>query len=506
MIDSTEILTIIASLLLSIAGLLCGIILFKKPVSHHTPTDASLKELKTEIMAVLMTQENALRDVNTKIATIILSLHTTQTEALQKLSHENTEKFTSLRTHLAENNQSFIQKISDLVNVIVQEQQKARTNHARAIGELSDRLNQYMQSQTTTLRSTVDSRLQKLSEQFNQLQNNIKQDQEKGRTSHSEAIKEISDRFNQQMNSVRAAVTEKLHEAVEKQMESSFQRVVEQFKQMQQAMGEIRHMTSQVGDLKRLFSNVKARGGWGEAQLKTILDDVLPPGAWEQNVRIGQSNNIVEFAVRIPVRRDQSPLLCIDSKFPTESYERLLAADEHNQQNEVEAARRELKKTVKLEAQKISDKYIHRPQTVDYGIMYVPTDSLYMEITRIPGLLDEVGRQYRIYIMGPVLMAALLRTIHLGYVNVALDEHTETIARLLAQTQQEMLKMDDILEKLARQTSTVSNSIEKARQRTRVLKKKLDKGASSIQKMARASPQQLHNDDAIEPHSASQDD
>lgn len=312
-----------------------------------------------------------------------------------------------------------------------------------------------------------------LAEQLGALAGGLGREQAEARAAQAEALRNLADTSAQQLASIRRAVTEQLHEAVEQQMQTSFQRVLEQFSAMQKAMGEVRAMTGQIGDLKRLFSNVKTRGGWGEAQLRAILDDVLPPGTYESNVRIGNGNDVVEFAIRMPVKSSTPPLLPVDSKFPTEAYERLLnAADEGDTAGE-KAARKSLENTMRLEARKISSKYIHPPKTVEFAVMYLPTDGLYTEVARMPGLIDDLGRQFRVMVMGPALMPAMLRTIHLGYVTLALEERTETIARLLGATRQEMIKMDGVLDKLARNAQAMSFSIEEARRRTRSVSRKL---------------------------------
>ncbi|GAB29528.1 DNA recombination protein RmuC [Acetobacter pasteurianus] len=312
-----------------------------------------------------------------------------------------------------------------------------------------------------------------LAEQLGALAGGLGREQAEARAAQAEALRNLADTSAQQLASIRRAVTEQLHEAVEQQMQTSFQRVLEQFSAMQKAMGEVRAMTGQIGDLKRLFSNVKTRGGWGEAQLRAILDDVLPPGTYESNVRIGNGNDVVEFAIRMPVKSSTPPLLPVDSKFPTEAYERLLnAADEGDAAGE-KAARKSLENTMRLEARKISSKYIHPPKTVEFAVLYLPTDGLYTEVARMPGLIDDLGRQFRVMVMGPALMPAMLRTIHLGYVTLALEERTETIARLLGATRQEMIKMDGVLDKLARNAQAMSFSIEEARRRTRSVSRKL---------------------------------
>ncbi|GBQ95901.1 DNA recombination protein RmuC [Asaia lannensis] len=293
------------------------------------------------------------------------------------------------------------------------------------------------------------------------------------RLAQAEMLRDMMRENAEQLVQIRASVSEQLHVTVEKQMQTSFQRVVEQFSAMQKAIGEVSAVTAQIGDLKRLFGNVKTRGGWGEAQLRAILDDILPTGSYDSNYRIGDGGEVVEFALRMPVRSATPPRLAIDSKFPTEAYERLIDAVDRADQGAERIARRALDNAVRLEARKIAEKYIHPPLTVEFAVLYLPTDGLYMEVARIPGLIDEVGRVHRVIVMGPSLIPALLRTVHLGYVTLSLEERTDAIARLLGLTRQEMLRMDGVLEKLSRGAGAMSNTIEEARRRTRVLGRKL---------------------------------
>ncbi|MFT8478213.1 DNA recombination protein RmuC [Gluconobacter oxydans] len=312
------------------------------------------------------------------------------------------------------------------------------------------------------------------SERLSTLARNLGQDQAEGRLLLSDALREMAQSQNEQIERIRATVNEQLHGAVEKQMQTSFQRVVEQFSAMQKALGEVTSVTAQIGDLKRLFSNVKTRGGWGEAQCRAILDDILPEGSYDTNFRLGTAGENVEFAVKMPVRGTETPpRLAIDSKFPTEAYERLLNAAEAGDALAERQARRELENVIRFEAKKIASKYILPPVTVEFAVLYLPTDGLYAEIARMPGVIDEIGRLYRVMVMGPSLLPAMLRTVHLGYVTLTLEERTEAIAGLLGATRQEMLRMDQVLEKLHRNAGTMGNTIEEARRRTRVLGRRL---------------------------------
>ncbi|WP_370458711.1 DNA recombination protein RmuC [Asaia sp. As-1742] len=323
------------------------------------------------------------------------------------------------------------------------------------------------------LSSRLEQQRSDMSDRLAGLSHRLGQELAETRLAQGQMLRDMMRENAEQLAQIRASVSEQLHVTVEKQMQTSFQRVVEQFSAMQKAIGEVSAVTAQIGDLKRLFGNVKTRGGWGEAQLRAILDDILPAESYDSNYRIGDGGEVVEFALRMPVRSATPPRLAIDSKFPTEAYERLIDAVDRADQAAERIARRALDNAVRLEARKIAEKYIHPPLTVEFAVLYLPTDGLYMEVARIPGLIDEVGRVHRVIIMGPSLIPALLRTVHLGYVTLALEERTDAIARLLGLTRQEMLRMDGVLEKLSRGAGAMSNTIDEARRRTRVLGRKL---------------------------------
>lgn len=287
-------------------------------------------------------------------------------------------------------------------------------------------------------------------------------------------LRELREANDSKLADIRTMVTEQLHAAVEKQMNESFNRVIDQFAAVQKAMGDVQAVTAQIGDIKRLFSNVKTRGGWGETQVRAILDDILPADAYETNRKIRpDSDETVEFVVIMPMRGDAKPLLPIDAKFPVEDYERLLTAAEAGDAEGQRAAARRLERTVREQARKIATKYIHPPATVEFAVMYLPTDALYAEVARMPGLIDEIGRDCRVLVLGPSLFPALLRTIHLGFITLALEHKADQVRDLLGATRTEMLKMDDVLERLAKQAGAFSNTIDRARIRTRAVSRKL---------------------------------
>lgn len=339
-----------------------------------------------------------------------------------------------------------------------------------------DRQQQHLDKIEKELFDRLQNGQNQLAERLYVMNESLMKEQSTLRLDQARAMQLLTEQSSQNLTELRQSVTERLNKAVETQMQSSFQRVVEQFSEIQKLMGEVNSVTAQMSDLKRLFTNVKTRGGWGEAQLQSILDDILPTGTYERNVRLkDNSMEIVEFAVHMPAQGSHKPLMAIDSKFPTEAYERLIQAIEEGNSGAEQAARKALESCVKQEAKKIASKYIVPPKTVEFAVLYVPTDGLYTEIARIPGLIDEIGRVYHILIMSPALMPPLLRTIHLGYVSLALSEKTEFVSSLLGKTRQEMIKIDMIFEKLTRYIENTASSVTDARRKTQKLIQSLEK-------------------------------
>ncbi len=273
---------------------------------------------------------------------------------------------------------------------------------------------------------------------------------------------------------IQKSVNEQLQSAVEKQMNESFTRVIDQFTAIQQMMGNVQAVASQVGDLKRLFGNVKARGGWGESQVRALLEDILPTGTWDSNVRLREDSlDVVEFTVTMPSQGSQKSVMAVDAKFPTEDYDRLLLAADAADSDGEKAARAALERRIRGEASKIAAKYICPPRTVEFAVMYLPNDGLYAEVARIPGLTDEIGRLHRVFVLGPALLPAMLRTIQLGHVTLALSENAEGVRDLLSATKAEMKKMDDVLTKVLKNVGTVTTTVSEAQRRTRVINRKL---------------------------------
>ncbi len=362
------------------------------------------------------------------------------------------------RAHLRTQSTEGIERLTNLRGALDTSLEQMRTVLTREQGELRVALSE---SQRRAAEQIV--------EQFNAT-----------RTLLEAKLKELRESNEGKLAEIQKSVNEQLHSAVEKQMNESFNRVIDQFAAVQKAMGDVQAVTAQIGDIKRLFSNVKTRGGWGETQVRALLDDILPAGEYETNCKVRpESNDTVEFAVKMPVRGESRPLLPIDAKFPVEDYERLLAASEAGDIDAERSATRMLERRIRDEAKKIATKYINPPITVEFAVLYLPTDSLYAEVARIPGLIDDIGRECRVLVMGPSLFPALLRTIHLGFITLALEQKADQIGKLLGATKQEMVSMDIVLARLAKQAGAFGNTIERARRRTRAVERTL-RGVESV--------------------------
>ena len=294
------------------------------------------------------------------------------------------------------------------------------------------------------------------------------------RTAMDMRLRELREGNEAKLADIQKTVNEQLHAAVEQQMKTSFGLVSDQLGAVQKAMGEMQAVGAQIGDIKRLFGNVKTRGGCGETQVRAMLDDVLAPGSYDMNWKPRpDSDDSVEFAIIMPVRGSIRPRLPVDAKFPVEDYERMLNAAEAGDAEAEKLARRGLERRIRDEAKKLQSKYIHPPATVEFAVMYLPTDGLYAEVARIPGLIDELGREFRVLVLGPSLFPALVRTIQLGHVTLVLEQKADEVRQLLGATRGEMAKMDVVLASLEKQTGTLSNTIGRARQRTRAVERKL---------------------------------
>ena len=314
------------------------------------------------------------------------------------------------------------------------------------------------------------------SEQLNHLisSNELKLDYM--RRTIEEKMKELQDDNNQKLEQMRQTVDEKLHASLEKRLGESFKLVSDRLEMVHKGLGEMQTLASGVGDLKKVLTNVKTRGIWGEIQLGNILEQVLSPEQYACNVATHKgSNERVEFAVKLPgqSQSESEVWLPIDAKFPQEDYLRLLEASEQGLLEQVEEAGKQLERRIKLEARLVQEKYVDPPHTTDFAIIFLPTESLYAEVVRRPGLLSLLQTNYRVIITGPSTMLALLNSLSVGFRTLAIEKRTSEVWELLGAVKTEFGNFGDILDKTKKKLVEASNSIDTASRRSRSIERKL---------------------------------
>ncbi len=277
------------------------------------------------------------------------------------------------------------------------------------------------------------------------------------------------------LEKMRETVDEKLQGTLEKRLGESFALVSDRLEQVQKGLGEMQTLASDVGGLKRVLTNVKNRGGWGEVQLSRQLEDILTPGQYEQNVVIKSgTQESVEFAVKLPGRDDEGPVyLPIDSKFPQEDYERLLDAQERGDKVEIDAASKSLERAVLAQAKTIASKYIDPPRSTDFAIMYLPTEGLFAEVVRRPGLASKLQTELRILITGPTTLMSLLNSLQMGFRSLAIEKRSSEVWQVLSAAKTEFQKYGQVWDKLGRQLETAQKTVKEAGVRTRAVERKL---------------------------------
>ncbi|WP_348695333.1 DNA recombination protein RmuC [Duganella fentianensis] len=289
-------------------------------------------------------------------------------------------------------------------------------------------------------------------------------------------IRDLQTDNGARLEEMRKTVDEKLHATLEARLSASFQQVSERLERVHQGLGEMQQLALGVGDLKRVLTNVKTRGTWGEVQLEMLLEQVLTPDQYAKNVEtIAGSGARVEFALKLPGQKDGgAPVwMPIDAKFPKEQYERLLEAAEQADADGVALAGRELERAVRVEAKTIAEKYLAPPHTTDFAILFLPTEGLYAEVMRRPGLADELQRVHRISIAGPSTLSALLNSLQMGFRTLALERRSSEVWQVLGAVKTEFAKFGDVLAATKLTLERAAKNIESAETRSRQMARKL---------------------------------
>lgn len=310
-----------------------------------------------------------------------------------------------------------------------------------------------------------------LSSQFQILSGMVLDAVNKASAVNGQNVEVLRRTVEEKLNEIRFSVDQKLNTTLKSGLSTSFARVNEQLEQVYKSMGEVRALTSGIGDLKTILSGVKTRGIWGEVQLYKLLSDFLAPGQFIENARITRDST-VEFAVKVPRDEGCDVLLPIDSKFPMDRYARVLSLGDSGDMQALQAAQKDFIQAVLTEAKKISEKYVKPPQTTDFAIMFLPSEGLYAEIIRL-GLVDRLQSKYRVMVTGPSTLGAFLTSLQTGFRTLAIREHSAAIEGMLAEIKGEFETFGDMLRKTQNSLAAAQNHLESVQKRSQRIQNRL---------------------------------
>jgi DNA recombination protein RmuC len=331
-------------------------------------------------------------------------------------------------------------------------------------------------------RKEITSQLKEVSDSLDKRIATVQQGQLEGIRNMTEVVEKklthLQQDNSEKLEKMRATVDEKLQSTLEKRLGESFKMVSDRLEQVHKGLGEMQGLAVEVGSFKSLMTGIKTRGTWGEVQLESLLEQVFIKDHYEKQVTVSdKAREVVDFAIKLPDKSSEKGYiyLPIDAKFPLEDYQRLVAAQEAADPALVEQAGKALATRIKLEAKSIKDKYIFPPATTDFAVLYVPTEGLYAEILRYPGLFESLQSDYRVTVAGPTTIAAILSSYQLGFRTLAIAEQTSHVWEMLTTIKGEFGKFGDLLEKTKEKLDQASRTIDSATTKSRTIEKKLSK-------------------------------
>lgn len=374
------------------------------------------------------------------------------------------------RKNKGNNSKEFIREFNTIRQELSTNFKDTREELSNTIGSKITDSSSIQQLQLTNLTTINETKLENTRKNMEEKLENIRKTMEVN-------LSNLQKDNNEKLEKMRVTVDEKLQGTLEKRLGESFKIVNDRLESVYKGLGEMQNLAQGVGDLKKVFTNVKSRGFWGEIQLGNILEQFLTKEQYECNVKTKpKSNDLVEFAIKLPGRNDNEFVwLPVDSKFPIEDYSRLVDAEDLGDSSLVLESRKKLENSIKSFAKDISDKYIEPPFTTDFGIMFLPTESLYCEVLRNTGLCEFISQKYRIVVSGPTTFVALLNSLQMGFRTLAIEKRTSEVWQLLGVVKTEFAKFGDILDKTNKKLLEISSTMELASKKSRTIERKLKK-------------------------------
>jgi DNA recombination protein RmuC len=430
-------------------------------VSHVGQLGGQINDNLSEFRRDQVSAANQLRDgVTGQIDRLVNST----TESDQQLRDAMQEKFAGLQKEVGDQLTGFRDY---QVQTADQLKESIGTNFSRLGAELRD-ANKELSGKVQVSLVDLTAKVQDLSATNERKQDALRQVVES-------RLDKLTESNNEKLEQMRQTVDEKLHTTLEKRLTDSFGLVTEQLGKVQLGLGEMKDLANGVGDLKRVLTNVKTRGGFGEVQLGLLLDQMLAPEQYVVNARIRKdSQESVEYAIRMPGTEDGEPvLLPVDAKFPREAWERLQDAQNRGDQPAMKEAGAKLESVVRASAKTIKEKYIDPPTTTNFAVMFLPTEGLFAEVVRRPGLVDELQSTFHVCLAGPTTFAALLTSLQMGFRTLAIQKKGSEVWKLLAATKFEFEKFGSLMAKVEKQVGTVQSTLKLVSSKTRTINRRL---------------------------------
>lgn len=416
------------------------------------------RELRTEVQA-------SARGTRQEIAQTLTLFQQTLLTQSGDVARTQNEQIDSFRTQLAGMQQLISQSLQAAAQSMAQQAHAGRETQDVALKRFAETLNEQLRHVAQASERAIDAMRQSVEQRLLQTQAGV-----------DARLASIQADNEKKLEQMRATVDEKLHATLEQRLGESFKLVADRLDQVHKGLGEMQTLARDVGSLNRVLTNVKTRGIFGEVQLASLLEQVFTPEQFAVNVEtVPGSGARVEFAIRLPGQRhDGVPLwLPVDAKFPREDYERLLEAQERADPVALEAAAKAIEQRLRLEARAIRDKYVAPPHTTDFGILFVPTEGLYAEALRRPGLVEALQREHRVMLVGPTTLLATLTSLQMGFRTLALEKRSAEVWEVLGAVKTEFGKFGDVLAKTKKKLDEASSSIEMAERRSRVMAREL---------------------------------
>lgn len=392
------------------------------------------------------------------------------------ISESNTQSNVSVSNMLA----NYLGNAEKQTNGLIDYMGKAMQQLAQAEKENADKTDEVvgknLEAVKTEFKTGVADMRGDLGKQFTEIRQELAQQVDRMRGEMRERLSEVRADNEKQLEKMRATVDEKLSETLNTRIQAAFQQVSERLDSVQKGFGEMRELTSSVGNLNRIFSNVKTRGNWGEVSLQSLLEQILAPEQYKTQFYVTpRSREAVDFAIVMPGQAGEEVYLPIDAKFPLEDYYRLLDASDDGDKAAVELARKALRDRVKSEARSINEKYIKVPRTTNFAVLYVPNEGLYAEILRDGSFASDLQTQYRVTVCGPTTISALLNSLQVGFTTLRIQKKSGEIIKLMQAVRTDFSRFTGLIDKIKKQAQTVVNTVEDIDNRNRILTKKLDK-------------------------------